>query len=113
MALKQSYPDLRIEAGVTFELLFRYLLPDANSAINAGDVVTIVFKTHPNAATPLLTKTPTPDELTGEFTLTLTAEETLTLGTQGAWGCEIAASGGEPSARIMQGKYSVEGWDVA
>lgn len=112
MTAKQSYPDLSIEAGATFELLFRYKLPNGSSAVNAGDTVKIVFKAHPNAAAVLLTKEPVPNPSTGEFTLLLTSAETLTLGTQGAWGAEIADDSGEPVTRLIQGKYNVSGWDV-
>ncbi len=101
--------NLELEAGATWSLGVRYLLPpDVDgvraSAIPSGYVATAQWRRHPNDVTTLLSITPTIDYDEGSFILTLTAAQTRSLPNVAVWGVEVAAPGGEPTIRLIEGK---------
>lgn len=101
--------DLHLEAGATWSLRVRYTLPpDADgvrvSALPAGWTAKAQWRRHPNDVTVLAEVDPVIDHDEGTFTITLTAAQTRTLPPQCVWGCEVAAAGGEPTVRLIEGK---------
>ena len=104
--------NLELEAGATWSLGVRYLLPpdvDGHraSALPAGWTATAQWRRHPNDATTLLSINPVIDHDAGSFVLTLTAVQTRSLPSTCVWGVEVAAAGGEPTVRLIEGKCSV------
>lgn len=103
--------NLELEAGATWSLGVRYLLPpDVDgvraSAIPDGYVVTAQWRRHPNDSTTLISITPTVDYDAGSFVLSLTAAQTRSLPSLSVWGVEVSAPGGEPTTRLIEGKCS-------
>lgn len=104
--------DLELEAGASWTLGVRYLLPpDADgvraSALPNGWIATVQFRRHPNDVTTLISMHPSIDYATGSFTMYLSSSETRSLPSKCVWGVEVAHPDGDPVARLIEGVCSV------
>lgn len=104
--------DLELEAGASWSLGVRYLLPpDADglraSAIPEGWIATLQFRRHPNDVTTLISYHPSINYDDGAFTMYLSAAQTRSLPVKCVWGVEVAHPDGDPAVRLIEGTCSV------
>ena len=105
--MAKNYP-LRIEAGATYTRQFRLTNKADGSLYNfTGYTAKTQIRKYPSSALALEVTTSI-DVPTAIITITITAAQTATLTDEKYfWGMEIAAAGGEPTIRLVEGEVSV------
>ena len=105
--MAKNYP-LRIEAGATYTRQFRLTNKADGSLYNfTGYTAKTQIREYPST-TLKLEVTTTIDIPTAIITIIITAVQTATLTNEKYyWGTEIAAAGGEPTIRLVEGEVAV------
>jgi hypothetical protein len=105
--MAQNYP-LRIEAGATYTRQFRLTNKDDGSLYDfTGYTGKSQIREYPSSSLALEVTTSI-DVPTAVITITITAAQSATLTDQKYyWGMEVAAAGGNPTVRLVEGEVSV------
>ncbi len=104
--------DLDLEAGASWTLGVRYLLPPDEDGVRAsalpeGWIATMQIRKHANDTTTLVSTHPSIDYDAGSFTMYLSSSQTRSLPPVCVWGVEVAHPEGDPVVRLIEGKCSV------
>ena len=87
-------------------LAISYKTAAGASAIPTGYIARAQWRPHPNSTTLLLEKLPTVNTSAGTFSLLLTSEDTLLLGSLSHWGLQLESPDGMIVVPLVEGRFN-------